>query len=263
MANTIAFIGGSGLSKGLETALSDIKEYPNEENKYGRVSPFVTGSYGSLNVAVLSRHGDGELFRSPSDLVRTRGFEANTWKLHELGVEEVYAFSAVGSVSPRPPLVSTGSFVVPHSYARGIAASQHSFGNDAKVIFTNMGTPFSDGTRQRAGQAIEDGGYKARMRGIYVYNGGDCFETPEEIRAVRMLYGGRTNILVGMTAVPEAILCRQMGIGYAVICSNVNYAQGISEKTKVSHEQTLSEMNKSERFIVRIVENILRFYEKK
>ena len=44
-----------------------------------------------------------------------------------------------------------------------------------------------------------------------------------------------------MTTVPECILSNQLNIPYAVICSNVNYAEGLSLK-KVDHKGTLDVM---------------------
>lgn len=65
--------------------------------------------------------------------------------------------------------------------------------------------------------------------------------------------------VVGMTIVPEAILCAQMNIPFCVICSNVNYAEGL-EKEKVSHERTIKVMNKAKENIFIIVKNIISMF---
>ena len=49
-----------------------------------------------------------------------------------------------------------------------------------------------------------------------------------------------------------------MGIPFAALCSNVNYAEGLSAQTLVSHEQTLAVMRKAGEMIVSITENLIR-----
>ena len=71
---------------------------------------------------------------------------------------------------------------MPHSI-RGLAASQHTFGAQALDIHPNMSAPFDPAFRTRLKAVIESSSYEA-FAGVYIYNGGDTFETPEEVRCI-------------------------------------------------------------------------------
>lgn len=268
---TIALIAGSGLVKGLEDVLEDFNSVENLKTEhFGTVSKLYWGTFNGKNVFILPRHGetaDGKPLRSPAELVRTRGYEANIWHLISVeGVNEIYGFSAVGSLDHDLPLASEGVFAVPVSYGRGLAASQHSFGAHAKNVHANMSDPFNVALRKALVKATEGAGYETSRYtntpesggGLYIYNGGDAFETPHEIEAIDKFYSDAPfPRLVGMTTVPEAQLCAQMGVPFAALCSNVNYAEGLSNETLVSHEQTLDVMGVVAPMIVKIAKQLL------
>jgi 5'-methylthioinosine phosphorylase len=289
---TIAFIAGSGLAQGLENILYDVKEHAHVKNKWGEASYHLTGGHGDNTIIVMARHGDNAHppERMPPELASQRGYEANVWRLAELGAEAVYGHTAVGSIDLDIPLADEGVFIVPHDYIRGLAMTQHSFGTDGvQTWFPNMSKPFDLELRSRAIKAIRRSGYTALDGGIYICNGGAQFETPAEIRLLdrmtapeqgwiattlspfveksalaRHIYTrakGRNNRIVGMTTIPEVALLAQMGIPFAAICSNVNYAEGLSERTQVSHEQTLHVMDTAARYLAKVAENIVRSYD--
>jgi purine-nucleoside phosphorylase len=73
----------------------------------------------------------------------------------------------------------------------------------------------------------------ALPEGVYAWYSGPSFETPAEIRAIRLLGGDA----VGMSTVPEVILARFLGLRVAAISSVTNMAAGLSDE-KISHEHT-------------------------
>lgn len=265
---TLALIAGSGLAKGLERLLPDLRCRGPATTPYGEVPIFFDGSYNGRRVIILPRHGEdvnGKPQRSPAELVRTRGYEANIWFLHQAGAREAYGFSAVGSLERDLPIADKGTFVVPDSYGRGFAATQHSFGTAASVVHTGMRRPFDEDARQaliaateRAGLTVARSNADGQARGLYLYNGGDCFETPEEIQALSRLYSGPWPRVVGMTTVPEAQLCKQVGLPFAALCSNVNYAEGLVRDDLISHEMTLDVMKTASAMIARIGAELIR-----
>jgi purine-nucleoside phosphorylase len=69
--------------------------------------------------------------------------------------------------------------------------------------------------------------------GVYCWYSGPSFETPAEIRMLKMLGGDA----VGMSTVPEIILARFFGLKVAALSSITNMAAGMSDE-KIGHEHT-------------------------
>jgi len=69
--------------------------------------------------------------------------------------------------------------------------------------------------------------------GVYAWYSGPSFETPAEIRAIKILGGDA----VGMSTVPEIILARFLGLKVAAISTITNMAAGMSSE-QISHEHT-------------------------
>ena len=65
------------------------------------------------------------------------------------------------------------------------------------------------------------------MEGVYAWYSGPSFETPAEIRAIRMLGADA----VGMSTVPEVILARFLGLRVAAISTITNKAAGAVGRT--------------------------------
>lgn len=71
-------------------------------------------------------------------------------------------------------------------------------------------------------------------RGVYCALSGPSYETPTEIRMLRMLGADA----VGMSTVPEAIVARQMGIKVLGISCITNMAAGMSDEP-IHHEEVI------------------------
>lgn len=76
--------------------------------------------------------------------------------------------------------------------------------------------------------------------GVYAWFSGPSFETPAEIRAIRMLGADA----VGMSTVPETILARFCGLRVAAVSVITNYAAGMAAGP-LSHAETKSEAAKA------------------
>src|SRR3954454_1219913 len=104
-AEPVGIVGGSGFYSLLDDGQELLPDTP-----YGPPSgPIPTGTLAGRNVAFVPRHGLGHRF--PPHLVPYR---ANLWALRSLGVRQVLALSAVGSLRADQP---TGTLVVPDQIA--------------------------------------------------------------------------------------------------------------------------------------------------
>lgn len=228
----VAVIGGTGLaSLGSESQPAT----NSAKTPYGSASALPRRFVGFPDAVFLNRHGDGHLSRgrggapvaeAKAMLPHEINYRANLWLLRELGVEAVVAVLAVGAIASGH---RDGDMVLPRQiidYTWGRAHSFHgSTGAPAQgseVRFADFSEPFDPAPRQMLAVAAERVGAAVHDGGVYGCTQGPRFETAAEID--RMERDGCT--LVGMTAMPEAALARELGLPYAGICLVVNPAAG-------------------------------------
>ena len=210
----LGIVGGTGLSAlaGIETEAVTPTETP-----YGPPSaPPRRGRRGGVEILFLHRHG------KPRTILPHRvNYRANLWLLQALGVDAVIAAYTVGGLAPEQ---RNADLVVPHQlidYTHGRADTFVPSGEIRHVDFTE---PF-DGTLRAgliaAGEACALGG-RLHAGGVYGCTQGPRLETAAEVD--RLERDGCT--VVGMTAMPEAVLARELGLPYAGVCLVVNAAAG-------------------------------------
>lgn len=110
--------------------------------------------------------------------------------------------------------------------------------NDASLgpRFPAMNKAFDPALRRLALKVAADLGIVLRQ-GVYVGLGGPTFETPAEVRFLRLIGGDAT----GMSTVPEVIVARHMGLRVLGVSgiSNVAIADPDSEE-EANHEEVLA-----------------------
>ncbi len=214
----LAIIGGSGLyTPGQDFILGDSVE---RATPYGETSAeILIGEWQGHPIVFLSRHG--ATHEIPPHRVNYR---ANIWGLKQQGVTRIVAVNAVGGISEA---MSPRSLVLPDQIIDYTSAREHSFfnGGEEGVQHTDFSAPYSERMRAllrqvaaRTGQTLIDGA-------TYACTNGPRFETAAEIARLR----NDGCDIVGMTAMPEAILAREIEIEYASIALVVNWAAGINE----------------------------------
>ncbi|RME48850.1 MAG: purine-nucleoside phosphorylase [Deltaproteobacteria bacterium] len=114
--------------------------------------------------------------------------------------------------------------------------------------FIDMSAVYSPRMRQ----GLAEAGLDARIslqQGVYAALPGPSYETPAEIRMLRLLGADA----VGMSTVPEAIVARQCGIEIAGLSCITNLAAGVSA-TPLSHEEVIETTARSATRITALLE---------
>lgn len=218
---TTALISGSGVLR-LLTGLA-----PREvslETPYGPIpGPVRAGVRGDRRLLGLARHGE------PHGLApHAVNYRANLWLLRELGAEQILATYTVGAIDG---VLQPGDVVLPDQivdYTWGRAHTYDAAG-EQHVDFT---VPFDAGLTGEFAAAAERLGLSLVPGGVYGCTQGPRLETAAEID--RMERDGCT--LVGMTAMPEAALARELELPLLGICVVVNPAAGRGlDPTRIDH----------------------------
>ena len=89
-------------------------------------------------------------------------------------------------------------------------------------------------------------------RGVYACLPGPSYETPAEIRMLRLLGAD----LVGMSTVPEVIAARHMGVPVAGLSVVTNLAAGLSRRP-LSHEEVAETAGRVRDRLAALVEGFL------
>lgn len=205
--------------------------------EYGTVEAFLCRT-GTATFAVIPRHG-----RDHSVPPHRINYKANVQAMKKLGVGDVLATSAVGSISRKLPVGGLGlldQFI--DFSARHITYFERS------PVHVDMTRPYDGSLQERLQEAA--GALRIRLTGglVYVCVDGPRYETAAEIRMFALLGGD----VVGMTGAPEAILCRELGLRYASVVVATNWGAGIQEK--VSHDEVLAAMTKVKPRLKRLIE---------
>jgi len=201
--------------------------------------------------AFLARHGKDHHI-PPHEI----NFRANIDALREAGVTEIVAINAVGGIAEG---TGPGAIIIPDQLIDYTWGRQSTFCGQSKrlVKHVDFSFPFDRALSERlisAVNAINDQSGAARpvmTAGVYGVTQGPRLETAAEIQKMR-----RDGCdIVGMTAMPEAVLAREAGINYALIALSVNWAAGIlpSEVTMEEIEAVLADGHQFLRGVLSII----------
>ncbi|MHB9107600.1 MAG: S-methyl-5'-thioadenosine phosphorylase [Armatimonadota bacterium] len=223
---SLAIIGGTGLYDLGRPAEAEIIATP-----YGEAAVFRAELDGQ-SVIFLARHGAGHSV--PPHRINYR---ANIWALRALGVREVVATQAVGSLNPH---MAPGHFVLLSQFIDWTRSRPFTFfdGDDGRVMHVDVTNPYCPrviGALLQAGAPL---GNALHPDGVYACTEGPRFETAAEVKALRTLGAD----VVGMTNVPEVVLAREAGLCYAAICIVCNWGAGMT-KIPLTQEEVLGIMD--------------------
>lgn len=223
----IALILGSGLGhladavEGIAIDYADLPGFP-EAGVSGHRPRLVVGDLEGVRVAVLG--GRAHYYERGDAAVMRPALEV----LAEIGVERLLLTNAAGSLrSELPP----GGLMLLADHI-SFSGRNPLIGEATDRRFVNMTDAYDPETRRALAAAAEAEGI-ALPEGVYAWYSGPSFETPAEIRALRVLGADA----VGMSTVPEVILGRFLGLRPAAISVITNMAAGLSDEA-ISHDHT-------------------------
>lgn len=217
--DTVGIIGGSGFYSLLDSA-----DELDADTPYGATSgPVTVGTLAGRRVAFVPRHGPDH--RYPPHLVPYR---ANLWALRSAGATQVVSLSAVGSLRADLP---TGTLVVPDQLADRTHGRPHTVYDDATGVgHISFADPYCP--RGRAA-ALADG--TTVGGGTLVVVNGPRFSTRAESREFQS-HGWS---IIGMTAMPEAAIARELGICYTTLALVTDLDAGVEAGEGVTHAEVL------------------------
>lgn len=210
-----AVIGGSGLD---QLPDAEIIARVVDPTPYGATSDdILLLRLAGQTVAFLPRHGRGHRL-APHEI----NYRANLWALSQLGVRNVFSVNAVGGLTPT---LSSGKLAVPDQLIDYTWGREHTFNQrlEGMVQHIDFTYPYSSSLRRLLLKALVQLDVPHDDAGVYACTQGPRLETAAEVR--RLIRDGGT--MVGMTAMPEAALARELGMDYAALCLCVNRAAGL------------------------------------
>jgi purine nucleoside phosphorylase len=183
------------------------------------------GEAAGVEVLHISRHEEGH--RRLSNHVAHR---ANVAALKVLGADCVVAVTVCGAVDRSIPLGSLIVFDDLHflvnRLADGSLCTFYDTPGDRMRGHWIFDRPFAEEIRRVLLEASDEAGVPARDGGCYGHVDGPRFNTKAEIRSL----ANAGVSAVSQTAGPEAVLCGEAELPYALIGYATDYANGVSDE---------------------------------
>lgn len=211
----LGVIGGSGVYE-----LNQIKviEEVDVDTPFGKPSDKITiASIGDRKAAFIPRHGKGHR-HLPGEVPS----KANIYALKSLGVEQIIAVSAVGSLKEeiRPTDIVLPAQIIDRTKDRPL-----SYFGKGIVGHISFADPFCNPMRDAMKKIIERYFKEKKVnKRLFTEETYICMEGPQfSTRAESNLYRSWGAGVIGMTAIPEAKLAREAEICYATIALPTDY----------------------------------------
>jgi len=220
----IGVIGGSGFY-----------EFLTDSERVRVTTPFgdpsddvVVGDLEGRRVAFLARHGRGHRF--PPHRVNYR---ANLWALRSIGVRQVLAPCAVGSLKPEH---GPGTIVVPDQVVDRTWGRDHTvYDSIGPVVHVGFSEPYCPRGRQVAINAGRAAGESVVDAGTLVVINGPRFSS----RAESLWHQQAGWAVVGMTGMPEASIARELAMCFTTIALVTDHDAGVGGGEAVTHAEVL------------------------
>src|SRR5215831_2578928 len=218
---SIGVIGGSGFYEFLDDAREITVETP-----FGRPSePLTIGSVAGRSVAFLPRHGKDHRF--PPHRIP---YLANFWALRSVGVRQVLAPSAVGSLKAE---FGPGTLVIPDQIVDRTVGRTQTYYSEGGAVHIQFADPYCPAGRSVAAKTAHAAGWPPVTPATLVVIEGPRFSTRAESR----WYAAQGWTIIGMTGHPEAVLARELALCYTTIALVTDTDAGIEEGEGVTQSE--------------------------
>ena len=162
---------------------------------------------------------------------------------HLLGVRDMIITNAAGGINPEA--LEPGDLVLLTDHIKLCADSPVRGRNESAFgdRFFDMQAVYDKSHRQTAHDCAASLGFSLR-EGVYGYMTGPQFETPAEIRMLRIVGAD----LVGMSTVPEIIAAAHCGMKVLGISCVTNYAAGVTGEPMTEEEVLVTSAKTNDKF---------------
>ncbi|MDY6967129.1 MAG: S-methyl-5'-thioadenosine phosphorylase [Spirochaetota bacterium] len=227
----IGIIGGTGI---YEIEGVEIVEELTIDTQWGKPSDsIIVARVEGVDTAFLPRHGRGHVY--PPHQVNSR---ANIAALKMIGVEEILAFSAVGSLKEE---IKPLDFVLPDQIIDRTKSRSSTFFQDGIVAHIAFADPFCRRLHQIIIPVAKEQGLSLHKDETLICMEGPAFSTIAESRLYKSWGAG----IINMSVIPEAKLAREAEICYAMICMSTDYDCWKEDHEHVTAEMIIANLNKN------------------
>ncbi len=221
----LGLIGGSGFYEFFDQA-----ERVRISTPFGDPSDdLLIGDVDGRRVAFIARHGQGHRF-APHRV----NYRANLWALRSVGVRQVLAPCAVGSLRPE---LGPGTVVVPDQVVDRTWGRAHTvYDAEGPVAHVGFADPYCPRGREVAIAAAADAGLDLADSGTLVVINGPRFSSKAE--SAWHQQAGWT--VVGMTGMPEASIARELALCFTTVALVTDHDAGVDGGESVTHQEVLA-----------------------
>lgn len=218
-------IGGSGFYDFFDDARQVTVQTP-----FGPPSDdLLIGSVNGRRVAFIPRHGRDHRFQP-----HRVNYRANLWALRSVGVRQVVSACAVGSLRAE---LGPGTVVVPDQVVDRTWGREHTvYDGPGPVVHVEFADPFCPLGRQAAVASAHHLDTPVHDGGTLVVVNGPRYSSRAESRMHQQ--AGWT--VVGMTAMPEAALARELAMCFTTVALVTDLDAGVDGGHAVTHEAVLA-----------------------
>ena len=246
----IAIILGSGLTNFFDTKniiveipYTDLPDFPQPTVK-GHAGKLVLGDVAGIKTVCM--YGRSHIYEGhqPNNLAKPIRV------LKDIGCKLLIVTNAAGSLDKNMPagsLMAISDHINWSGYNPLIGKNHEEYG----PRFHDMSDGYHEfyrnqllGIAKKTNQEIYEG--------IYCMYSGPNFETPAEIKALKVIGGNA----VGMSTVPEVLVANHCDLPVVAISVITNLAAGMN-KTKLSHNETLTNASLAEKKILQLIKNFI------